>query len=64
MGDQDSNHILLDAKGKRVAEYERCPPYPHHATFSHDGARLFANSCHLYGGNTRTIPTWAARCTM
>ena len=60
VGDQDSNHILLDAKGKRVAEYEALSSYPHHATFSHDGTRLFANSCHLYGGNTRTIPVGCA----
>ncbi|WP_370628115.1 YncE family protein [Acidovorax sp. sif0732] len=56
VGDQDSQHILLDARGNVVAEYETLSSYPHHATFSHDGTRLFANSCHLYGGGTRSVP--------
>jgi hypothetical protein len=55
VGDQDSGHILLDARGTVVADYEVLSSYPHHATFSHDGTRVFANSCHLYGGRTRTI---------
>ena len=60
MGDQDSAHILLDAQGKVLAEYDTLSSYPHHATFSHDGARMFANSCHLYWGSTRSVPIGGA----
>lgn len=56
VGDQDSQHILLDAQGQVCAEYEPLSSYPHHTTFSHDSTRLFANSCHLYWGCTRSIP--------
>lgn len=55
VGDQDSQHILLDAQGAVQAEYEAISSYPHHAAFSHDGTRLFANSCHLYSGYTRSM---------
>ena len=61
VGDQDSQHILLDAQGSVVAEYETLSSYPHHATFSHDSARLFANSCHLYWGSTHSIPIGGAQ---
>jgi len=60
VGDQDSCHILLDAHGAVVAEHEPLSSYPHHAVFSHDGTRLFANSCHLYWGSTCSIPIGAA----
>ncbi|MBV7542736.1 WD40 repeat domain-containing protein [Acidovorax sp. sic0104] len=56
VGDQDSQHVLLDAQGALLAEYEPRSSYPHHAAFSHDGARLFANSCHLYWGSTLSVP--------
>lgn len=56
VGDQDSGHILLDAQGTVVATYEPLSSYPHHAAFSHDGAHLFANACHLYGGSTLSVP--------
>jgi len=56
VGDQDSSHILLDAQGTLVAEYDPQSSYPHHAVFSHDGTRLFANSCHLYWGSTLSVP--------
>ena len=55
VGDQDSVHILLNAQGSVVGEYEPPSSYPHHATFAHDGRRLFANSCHLYGGCTVSV---------
>lgn len=56
VGDQDSSHILLDARGNLVAEYDPQSSYPHHTAFSHDGTRLFANSCHFYWGNTLSVP--------
>lgn len=56
VGDQDSVHILLNAQGTPVAEYDPQSSYPHHAMFSHDGTRLFANSCHLYWGSTLSVP--------
>lgn len=56
VGDQDSVHILLNAEGKVLRRYEPLSSYPHHATFSHDNSKLFANSCHLYGGCTLAAP--------
>lgn len=56
VGDQDSAHILLNADGKLLRRYEPLSSYPHHATFSHDGAQLLANSCHLYRGCTLAAP--------
>ncbi len=52
LGDQDSMHILLDAQGKLLRKIEPLSSYPHHARFSHDGALLWANSCHFYNGCT------------
>lgn len=60
VGDQDSVHILLNADGQVVRRYEPLSSYPHHATFSHDGTQLFANSCHFYGGCTLAAPVGAA----
>lgn len=51
LGDQDSMHILLDAQG-RVLRTLMTESYPHHTRFSHDGALLWANSCHFYNGHT------------
>jgi hypothetical protein len=51
LGDQDSMHILLDAQG-RVLRTLVTESYPHHTRFSHDGALLWANSCHFYNGST------------
>lgn len=59
VGDQDSVHILLNAEGQVLRRYEPLSSYPHHATFSHDGAQLFANSCHFYGGCTLAAPVGA-----
>ena len=56
VGDQDSAHVLLDARGAVLAEYDPLSSYPHHAAFSHDGTRLFVNSCHLYNGCTLSLP--------
>lgn len=57
VGDQDSGHILLRAQdGAVAAERDPASSYPHHAAFSHDGTRLFANSCHLYAGATLSLP--------
>ncbi|MNT17548.1 hypothetical protein D3C72_1527000 [compost metagenome] len=60
VGDQDSVHILLNAEGQVLRRYEPLSSYPHHATFSHDSAQLFANSCHFYGGCTLAAPVGAA----
>ncbi len=60
VGDQDSVHILLNVRGQVVRRYEPLSSYPHHATFSHDGTQLFANSCHFYGGCTLAAPVSAA----
>ena len=60
VGDQDSVHILLNARGQVVRRYEPLSSYPHHTTFSHDGTQLLANSCHFYGGYTLAAPVSAA----
>ncbi|MFN3436242.1 MAG: WD40 repeat domain-containing protein [Acidovorax sp.] len=60
VGDQDSVHILLNADGQLLRSYEPLSSYPHHATFSHDGAQLFANSCHFYGDCTLATPVGEA----
>ncbi|MBT9443680.1 MAG: WD40 repeat domain-containing protein [Acidovorax sp.] len=60
VGDQDSVHILLNARGQVVRRYEPLSSYPHHTTFSHDGTQLFANSCHFYGGCTLAAPVSTA----
>ena len=53
VGDQDSTHILLGAQdGGLLRTLETQSSYPHHARFSHDGTRLWFNSCHLYNGIT------------
>lgn len=56
VGDQDSVHILMNTDGQVLRRYEPLSSYPHHATFSHDGTQLFANSCHFYGGCTLMAP--------
>jgi hypothetical protein len=52
VGDQDSEHILLDAQGRYLRGLDPTASYPHHALFSHDGTEVLANSCHLYAGYT------------
>lgn len=52
VGDQDSAHVLLGAQGQLLRGLEVHSSYPHHACFSHDSARLWCNSCHLYNGIT------------
>lgn len=52
LGDQDSSHILLDAGGNVLREWEPASSYPHHAVFLADGRRVLVNSCHLYSGAT------------
>ncbi|PJI98410.1 hypothetical protein CLU85_3235 [Acidovorax sp. 69] len=56
VGDQDSTHLLLNAEGLLLRHYEPLSSYPHHAAFSHNGAQLFANACHFYGGRTLAVP--------
>ncbi|MES2612345.1 MAG: WD40 repeat domain-containing protein [Pseudomonadota bacterium] len=61
LGDQDSAHILLDAQdGRPLRTLDTQSSYPHHARFSHDGTRLWFNSCHLYNGITIATPADAA----
>ncbi|WP_428001966.1 WD40 repeat domain-containing protein [Acidovorax sp.] len=61
VGDQDSAHILLGAQdGRPLRTLDTQSSYPHHARFSHDGTRLWFNSCHLYNGITIATPVDAA----
>jgi hypothetical protein len=52
VGDQDSEHVLLNADGSIVRGLDPVASYPHHAVFSFDGTQILANSCHLYSGYT------------
>lgn len=52
LGDQDSRHVLLDAGGTVLREWEPASSYPHHAVFLPDGRRVLLNSCHFYSGAT------------
>ena len=64
VGDQDSAHILLNAQdGRPLRTLDTQSSYPHHARFSHDGTRLWFNSCHLYNGITIATPVEAASDT-
>jgi hypothetical protein len=52
VGDQDSEHVLLNVDGSVVRGLDPVASYPHHAMFSFDGTQVLANSCQLYSGYT------------
>ena len=57
VGDQDSEHRVLDAAGLPVAQIGPQSSYPHFALFSASGDQLIANSCHFYNGITIGVST-------
>ncbi|MBC2582562.1 hypothetical protein [Clostridium sp. DJ247] len=52
IGDQDSNHIILDSNYDEIANIVPESSYPHYALFSKDGKNIIFNSCHFYNGIT------------
>ncbi len=57
-GDQDSLHLVFDAKTlKVVGEIGNRSEYPHFACFSSDGKMIAFNSCHFYNGVSIGVPT-------
>jgi WD40 repeat protein len=54
LGSQDSQHILMNAQGKLLAELGP-ENYPHHAVFDAQSRQVLLNECHFYNGWTRKV---------
>lgn len=52
VGDQCSEHRVLDSNGKQIGEIGTQSEYAHFCIFSEDDSQLITNSCHFYGGMT------------
>jgi len=57
VGEQDSEHLVLDATGVLIAQIGPQSSYPHFALFSQSGDLLIVNSCHFYNGITIGVST-------
>lgn len=57
IGDQDSNHRILNDNLVQIADVGPQSEYPHFALFSKDNSQLIINSCHFYWGKTIGIQT-------
>lgn len=57
VGDQDSDHRVLDLNGTLIAEIGPQSSYPHFCLFSDDDSQLITNSCHFYNGITIGVDT-------
>jgi hypothetical protein len=55
VGDQGSQHLLLNPRGEVLGRWAPLSACAHHATFTHDSTRLLAHSCHLYTGRTGVL---------
>lgn len=55
VGDQCSEHRILDESFQEVASIQPLSEYPHYAMFSADGSQVMFNSCHFYHGGTFAI---------
>lgn len=55
VGDQGSQHLLLNPCGEVLGQWAPLSACAHHATFTHDSTRLLAHSCHLYTGHTGVL---------
>lgn len=56
VGHQCSNHLVFDENGQLIADIGPHCEYPHFALFDYENAHLLANSCHLYNGETISVP--------
>jgi hypothetical protein len=52
VGDQCSDHRVLNQAGELVGEIGPQSSYPHYCIFSKDDKQLITNSCHFYNGIT------------
>lgn len=52
VGDQCSDHRILNENGDQVGEVGPQSSYPHFCLFSKDDEQLITNSCHFYNGIT------------
>lgn len=57
VGDQCSDHRVLDANGTQIGEVGPQSSYPDFCLFSKDDNQLIINSCHFYNGVTIGIPS-------
>lgn len=57
LGDQCSDHRILDNQGTQIAEIGPQSSYPHFSIFSKDGQQVIMNSCHFYNGITIGVNT-------
>lgn len=55
VGDQCSNHAILDNNGEMIDDFYPMSSYPHFCEFSKDDKQLIVNSCHFYDGVTNGI---------
>ncbi len=52
LGDQSSDHRVLDNEGREIGTLGPQSSYPHYCLFSKDDEQLITNSCHFYNGIT------------
>ncbi len=57
VGDQCSDHRILDQNGVEIGEIGPQSSYPHYCLFSEDDTQLITNSCHFYNGITIGVDT-------
>lgn len=57
VGDQSSDHRILNHNGIQIGEIGPQSSYPHFCLFSADDEQLITNSCHFYNGITIGVPT-------
>ncbi|MBW1297903.1 hypothetical protein GBO31_20500 [Aquimarina litoralis] len=57
VGDQCSEHRILDNEGVQIGKIGQQSEYPHYCLFSKDNRQLITNSCHFYNGITIGVAT-------
>ena len=57
VGDQCSDHRILNEDGQEISEIGPQSSYPHYCMFSKDDSQLITNSCHFYNGMTIGVET-------
>jgi hypothetical protein len=57
VGDQCSEHRILNEDGEEIGEIGQQSSYPHYCLFSKDDSQLITNSCHFYNGITIGVDT-------
>ncbi len=57
VGDQCSDHRILDSDGNFLGKIGPQSSYPHFCSFSKDDTQLITNTCHFYNGLTIGVKT-------